>query len=204
MNPENSNEIADLIYNRLQEQFDSLRESYLASKDEIGFFFIDNILPLELAKKCYEVFPDKSEMRCLKSIREYKYVSAQMNNHNELLEDVLYAFQHKKVVEIIGKITDKKAPDEKPSIIVAQEILDTYVGKYELQPGFVIEVTTTNGQLFAQATGQPQFEVFAEDENTFFLKVVKASIDFNKDDSGQITSITLNQNGQSMPAKRIE
>jgi len=54
--------------------------------------------------------------------------------------------------EIIGKITDKKAPDEKPSIIVAQEILDTYVGKYELQPGFVIEVTTTNGQLFAQAT----------------------------------------------------
>lgn len=106
--------------------------------------------------------------------------------------------------EIIGKITDKKAPDEKPSIIVAQEILDTYVGKYELQPGFVIEVTTTNGQLFAQATGQPQFEVFAEDENTFFLKVVKASIDFNKDDSGQITSITLNQNGQSMPAKRIE
>lgn len=105
MNPEKSNEIAELICNKLQEQFNNLRESYLASKDEIGHFFIDDILPTELAEQCFSVFPDKSEMRCLKSIREYKYVSAQMNEHNELLEDVLYAFQHKKVVEIIGKIT---------------------------------------------------------------------------------------------------
>jgi hypothetical protein len=106
--------------------------------------------------------------------------------------------------EIIGKITDKKAPVEKPSIKVAQEILDTYIGKYELQPGFVIEVTTSNGQLFAQATGQPQFEVFAEDEDTFFLKVVKASIDFNKDETGKVTGLTLHQGGRDMPAKKIE
>ena len=106
--------------------------------------------------------------------------------------------------EIIGKITNKKPPVEKPSIKVAQEVLNSYVGKYELQPGFVIEITTNNGQLFAQATGQPQFEVFAEDEDTFFLKVVKASMDFNKDASGLVTSLTLHQNGQSMPAKKIE
>ena len=43
-------------------------------------------------------------MRCLKSIREYKYVSAQMNKHNPLLEKVLYAFQDKKVVDLIGEI----------------------------------------------------------------------------------------------------
>lgn len=106
--------------------------------------------------------------------------------------------------EIIGKITDKTAPPEKSSITVATEILETYVGKYELQPGFVIEVTTTNGQLFAQLTGQPQFELFAEDEDTFFLKVVTASIDFNKDESGMVTSLILHQNGMDMPAKKIE
>ncbi|WP_191859266.1 serine hydrolase [Hanstruepera ponticola] len=106
--------------------------------------------------------------------------------------------------EIIGRITDKKAPVEKPSITVSQEILDTYVGKYELQPGFIIEVTTANGQLFGQLTGQPQFEIFAEDEDTFFLKVVTASIDFNKDDSGVVTSLVLHQGGRDMPAKKIE
>ena len=106
--------------------------------------------------------------------------------------------------DIIGKLSDKKAPDEKPSITVATEILETYVGKYELQPGFIIEVTTTNGQLFAQLTGQAQFEMFAEDEDTFYLKVVTASIDFNKDESDSVTSLTLHQNGQDMPANKIE
>jgi CubicO group peptidase (beta-lactamase class C family)/uncharacterized protein YneR len=106
--------------------------------------------------------------------------------------------------KIIGKATDKAPPKEKPSVIVAPEILATYVGKYELQPGFVLEVTTNHGQIFAQATGQPQFEIFAEDEDTFFLKVVTASIDFNKDESGEVTSLTLHQNGQHMPAKKIE
>lgn len=106
--------------------------------------------------------------------------------------------------KIIGKATDKAPPKEKPSVVVAPEILATYVGKYELQPGFVLEVTTNNGQIFAQATGQPQFEIFAEDEDTFFLKVVPASIDFNKDESGEVISLTLHQNGQDMPAKKIE
>lgn len=106
MNPEKSNEIADYIYNNLHKQFDRLKESYKASKSDIGYFYIDDILPADLAEKCFKVFPNKSQMRCLKSIREYKYISAQMNEHNELLEDVLYAFQDERIVNIIGKITD--------------------------------------------------------------------------------------------------
>ena len=106
--------------------------------------------------------------------------------------------------EIIGKITDKEAPAQKEVVSVEQDILNTYVGKYELQPGFIIEVTTRNGQIFAQATGQAQFEIFAEDEDTFFLKVVKASIDFNKDASGAVTGLVLHQGGRDMPAKKID
>ena len=78
--------------------------SYNASQANIGYFLIDDILPEKIAKGCFEVFPDVSEMRCLKSIREYKYVSAQMDNHNPLLEKVLYAFQDEKVVSLISEI----------------------------------------------------------------------------------------------------
>ena len=46
--------------------------------------------------------------------------------------------------------------------------------------------------------------MFAEDEDTFYLKVVTASIDFNKDESDSVTSLTLHQNGQDMPANKIE
>ena len=103
-----------------------------------------------------------------------------------------------------GVETDKEPEAEKESIAVLPSILNQYVGKYELQPGFVLEVTTKGNQLYAQATGQPIAELFAETDTSFFLKVVAASIDFNKGDDGDVTSLTLHQGGQDMVGKKIE
>ena len=102
------------------------------------------------------------------------------------------------------KAIDKKAPKEKVAITVAPDILKSYIGKYQLQPGFVIEVSVKGNQIFAVATGQPQFELFAETETTFFLKVVPASVDFNKNDKGDVISLTLHQGGQDVEGKKIE
>lgn len=77
---------------------------YTTSSSDIGYFYIDNVLPENIAQKCFEVFPHKSEMRELKSLKEYKYVSAQMNKHHQLLEDVIYAFQDTKIVKLVGEI----------------------------------------------------------------------------------------------------
>ncbi len=89
-------------------------------------------------------------------------------------------------------------------VIIAQEILDTYVGKYELAPSFIITVTRKENQMFAQATGQPQFEIFASAQNKFYLKVVEANVTFDADEAGTIKSMTLYQNGQVMPGKKLE
>lgn len=97
-------EISELIYNNIKSNQETIEALYKASKDNIGHFYIDNLLPEALANKCYEAFPEKADMRCLKSIREYKYVSAQMDKHNPLLEQVIYAFQDKKIVDLIGGI----------------------------------------------------------------------------------------------------
>src|SRR5690606_14912891 len=104
----------------------------------------------------------------------------------------------------IGVETDKAAPTEQASVTLAPEILATYVGKYELAPGMIIDITTKDTQLFAQLTGQPQFELFAEKEDHFFLKVVVAQLVFNKDATGNVISATLYQNGITMPAKKVE
>jgi Rps23 Pro-64 3,4-dihydroxylase Tpa1-like proline 4-hydroxylase len=97
-------DISNFIYNKIYRQKDVLKEQFSNSNNKIGFFYIDDLLPVEIAENCYDVFPDASKMRCLKSLREYKYVSAQMDNHDKLLEDVLYAFQDKRVVDTIGDI----------------------------------------------------------------------------------------------------
>ncbi len=99
-----SEAISQLIYKSIDSRKAELVAGYKQSEPQIGYFYIDDVLPEALALKCFEVFPDKSEMRCLKSLREYKHVSAQMDKHNPLLEQVIYAFQHPNIVQLIGDI----------------------------------------------------------------------------------------------------
>ncbi|MGM5470670.1 2OG-Fe(II) oxygenase [Flavobacteriaceae bacterium LMO-SS05] len=99
-----SKEISELIYAKIIDQQEVISKCYEASKDSIGYFFIDDLLPDYLAKQCFEVFPEASQMRCLKSLREYKHVSAQMDRHHVLLEKIIYAFQDEKVVKLIGGV----------------------------------------------------------------------------------------------------
>lgn len=109
-----------------------------------------------------------------------------------------------RIAESKGVESDKKPNSEKPSMTLDAVTLQQYIGSYELQPGFVIDVSTKGSQIFAVATGQPQFEMFAEKIDSFFLKVVPASIDFNKDKNGVIVSLTLHQGGQDMIGKKIK
>jgi CubicO group peptidase (beta-lactamase class C family) len=99
---------------------------------------------------------------------------------------------------------DKAPPAEKKTITVSPEILKTYVGKYKLSPDFFIEVTSKGNQLFAQATGQSQFELFAENKTSFYLKVVVAQVVFDKNEKGDVTGLILHQGGQDIPGIKIE
>ena len=91
---------------------------------------------------------------------------------------------------------------EIPIPAVSPSILESYVGTYELIPGFEIVITHVNGQLIAQATGQNAFPVFPKNENEFYYKVVDAQLVFNKDKDGKVESLTLHQNGREMVGKK--
>jgi hypothetical protein len=92
---------------------------------------------------------------------------------------------------------------EKKEVTVAPQILQKYVGVYQLAPEFKISVTLEGSQLMVQATGQSKLPVFASSETRFFYKVVEAEIEFIKDAKGAVTSLVLYQNKQEMPAPRI-
>jgi D-alanyl-D-alanine-carboxypeptidase/D-alanyl-D-alanine-endopeptidase len=89
-------------------------------------------------------------------------------------------------------------------IAVDPKIFDGYVGRYQLSPNFIITVTREGDHLYAQATNQPRFEIFAEDDHNFFLKVVDAQLTFLVDANGRATSVVLHQGGRDAPGKRIE
>ncbi|MBK9103920.1 MAG: serine hydrolase [Saprospiraceae bacterium] len=86
---------------------------------------------------------------------------------------------------------------------VDQALLQRYTGTYELVPGFNIEISRDGDQLYAQATGQPRFEIYPKSDTEFYLKVVEAQIIFSADAEGMV-SMALHQNGQVMPGKKVK
>ena len=89
------------------------------------------------------------------------------------------------------------------TISLSGATLERYVGRYELQPGFDITVTHQEGQLWAQGTGQPSMEIYASSETEFFSRVVDARITFHVDDDGAVTSLTLDQAGRALGARKL-
>ena len=98
----------------------------------------------------------------------------------------------------------EKTKDLVKEVEVSEEILDTYLGKYELMPGFVLTITREGKQLNAQATGQPMFPIFAKSKTEFYLKVVVAQLVFYPDENGKVDKVTLFQGGQELKGKRVE
>lgn len=85
----------------------------------------------------------------------------------------------------------------------SRDALQRYVGRYQLRPGFVIEVRVRDRRLTAQASGQPEFRLFPASDTRFFLTVVDAEVEFVVDDDGEVGELILYQNGERR-ARRIE
>ncbi len=99
-------EIADQILKRLETEYTHIKQNYGRTKESIGYFFVDDLLPEKIAADIYKAFPDPAAMKLRKSLREYKYVAAQMDNYEQILEEAVYAFQDSRVVSYIGKLLE--------------------------------------------------------------------------------------------------
>ena len=97
-----------------------------------------------------------------------------------------------------------RPPTARTAVTLSAAQLDRCVGKYQLAPTFILTVTREDARLFVQATGQPRFELFAENERDFFLKAIDAQITFDVSGQGRAPSLVLHQGGAHQTARRIE
>ncbi len=100
----NRKDIATIICNQLENNFETLQVQYQTLNTNIKYFYMDDLLPLLFVKKIATIFPNQEEMILKKSLKEYKYITAQMDNHDAILEEILFAFQDDRVVRLIQKI----------------------------------------------------------------------------------------------------
>jgi CubicO group peptidase (beta-lactamase class C family) len=95
-------------------------------------------------------------------------------------------------------------PQKRTFIQVNPEILETYVGQYEVPPEMVLTLERDGNRLLGRMGEQPRLELHAESETEFFVEEVAAAITIVKDDQGKVTHLMLRQGGRELEAKKIK
>ena len=119
-----------------------------------------------------------------------------------------------KVVDIYLKdlLVIEKEPEEAASaadtteeeVTVDAKTILTYLGDFELQPGFIITIKLNDGKLIAGATGQSDVGLSALTQTEFKVEGVDAKIEFIPNDGQNIELLKLHQGGQIMDAPRMK
>lgn len=96
------------------------------------------------------------------------------------------------------------AKESTPEFDYEAEKFDALTGRYELEvaPGFILTFKRDGERVYAQGTGQPEFDIKAVSDSVFEIPVVNAKITFHLKENGSADSLTLHQNGNHI-AKRI-
>ncbi len=82
-------------------------------------------------------------------------------------------------------------------------VLDALVGRYELVPGFVVEVNRKGNALMVQPTGQPELRIYPQSESRWFPLEIDATIEFEGFADGRADALLLIQNGREMRGARV-
>ncbi len=89
------------------------------------------------------------------------------------------------------------------AINIDMATLEHYVGRYQLAPNVIFDISLDKDQLMAQLSGQPSFPIYPSAEDEFFYTVVDAQLSFKRDLKGAVNALVLHQNGADQVAKRI-
>lgn len=105
---------------------------------------------------------------------------------------------------VAPRVSEHRPEAKNPQTVTLDaSTLGNYIGQYQLTPQAVIDVTLKDGQPFVQLTGQAAFPIFASARDKFFLRVVDAQIDFERDAGGKVVALVLHQNGADLRALRV-
>src|SRR6185437_6236398 len=89
------------------------------------------------------------------------------------------------------------------AIALASEALDRCVGRYQMGPGAVAEVTRDAAGLVVKAPTTPPLALLAESASTFFSNFVPLTLDFELPAEGPASAVMIHFGGQDIPAPRL-
>jgi CubicO group peptidase (beta-lactamase class C family) len=94
-------------------------------------------------------------------------------------------------------LANPEPPKQRTEIHIDPKLLDNYTGRYQLTDR-TLEITRDGGRLLVQGfapqcIGGPKFEMAAESEKSFFVKVTGSQITFETGPDGRATSLIMHR-----------
>ena len=104
----NIDELDNLVTSKLENEKSNIKEQWCHPTGTLKrYFFIDDLLPVELAHSIYDAFPKHGEKFYKKdSFRERKRTYANLTESSPILSDITTVFQHPKIIDKISNIVN--------------------------------------------------------------------------------------------------
>ncbi len=120
----------------------------------------------------------------------------------ETLERLSAEDGQREVAAFMQRLADERAPHAE--VAINPQLLDGYIGAYQLTPLLVFTVTRDGNKLFARLTGQQTYEVHPYSDRDFFYTIVAAQLSFVAGADGKASAVILHQNGRDRTAERVD
>jgi Rps23 Pro-64 3,4-dihydroxylase Tpa1-like proline 4-hydroxylase len=114
----NQEKLTILLLDRIQLSMESIKQQWL---NPLGtntrHFVIDNLLDSSLCQSIYEAFPkDGNGFFNRDTFREKKRTSSDLDSYEKILSDITYAFQDKRIVDLIATTVGFKQLEPDPKL----------------------------------------------------------------------------------------
>jgi bla regulator protein blaR1 len=120
----------------------------------------------------------------------------------ETLERVNTEEGQRELAAVDKRLADENLP--RVEIGIDPKLFDGYVGAYQLTPRMIFTVTRDGDKLFAQLTGQRNFQLHPYSDRDFFYTIVAAQLSFVRGADGTASAVILHQNGMDRTAERVD
>jgi uncharacterized protein DUF4440 len=104
--------------------------------------------------------------------------------------------------QIVAGETHRYYEDPAAGKVAAEKLVD-YVGRYQLSPGVIVEITQSENQLFAQRGSQKRYRLVPESQDVFFRPGVEGRRLFQRDASNHVDMMIDRRNNQDLLWKKI-
>jgi hypothetical protein len=96
-------------------------------------------------------------------------------------------------------------PSERKAIALRLDLLESFVGEYELTPGVTYTISLEGGRLIGQRIGRAKEELLPADNNTFFRKgTIRGEKVFVRDANGRVTQMLDRRENNDLVWKKIK